>query len=656
MSENRRATDQPMNSGTPNNAAIDRVMNCQSLPSLPGVAMKVLELTSNKNVSSVEIANTIQNDPALTTKVLRTVNSSFYGLSTPCPSIKRATSLLGINTVKSIVLGFSLVESTKNSGLDKRFDMLSYWRRAVYSAAGARTIAIALKHADPEEAFIGALVQDIGVLAFAATLKREYDDVLTLAPADHEQTAEIERIHLGADHAQIGAKLAERWRLPPQVLECIRWHHQPERANPAHEQLLRAVAAGGMAAAVLTDTNDPRKLGRFVVAMRQWGAMEPQVSRNLLIQINDSAAQLAKSMELKTGDSADLGAIMSQAHEQLLATQEDMQRETIELRKSNEDLAKKTVTDALTGAHNRAHFDREVAAAFEMSKSARSPLTVIFSDADKFKSVNDTHGHQAGDAVLIELSRRLRETMDGLGTVCRYGGEEFAIIVPGADESRGLKVAEVLRRRIAAAPFDLSALAPGLSLPITISLGVASQDPAKGITFTTPEELVHQADLGVYAAKKSGRNRVCKGEPEAAPGPTVAPLKVLVIEDDALASRLLSFLFEKHRQFTLTISPTAEEGLALSRQAHSRPDLILCDLHLPGMSGLDAVRNIRGDSATASVPFVIVSASTDATVAASARAAGADDFIDKSQLVSSFEQWVGKFTDLASRPPLAAAA
>jgi diguanylate cyclase (GGDEF)-like protein len=633
-----------MTSEASNNPAIERVMNCQHLPSLPGVAMRVLELTADKNVSSVEIATTIQNDPALTTKVLRTVNSSFYGLPTPCPSIKRATSLLGMNTVKSIVLGFSLVESTKKAGLNKRFDMLSYWRRAVYSAAGARTIAQALRRCDPEEAFIGAMVQDIGVLAFAATLKEEYDAVIAEAAADHEGTSEAERKRLGADHSQVGARLAERWRLPPQVIECIRWHHEPDRSSPALGDLLRAVAAGGLAAAVLADTNDPKKLGRFVVSMRNWGEMDALAARDLLVQINESASQLAKSMDLKTGDSADLSSIMSRAHEQLLATQEDIQRETQELRRSNDELAKKTVTDALTGAFNRAHFDGEVAAAYARSNAERTPLTVIFSDADKFKSVNDTHGHQAGDAVLVELARRLRDALGTLGTVCRYGGEEFAIIVPGADEERGMRLAEALRRKIAAMPFDLSALRPGLSLPVTVSLGVAAHDPAAGSVFAKPEDLVHLADLGVYAAKKAGRNRVCRGAAESeAPG-----VRVLAIEDDPLAARLLGFLFEKHSGFTLSVESTAEAGLAAIRAPGTRPDLVLCDLGLPGMDGLQALRTLRGEPAISTIPFVIVSASGDPAAAATAAAAGADSYIDKSELVSGFDRWVVRLAELAA--------
>src|SRR5262245_29063791 len=114
--------------------ALENVLACPNLPTLPGVAMRVLELTRDPGTSINKIAQVVQNDPALTAKVLKTVNSSYYGLAQPCPSIARAMGILGLNTVKAIVLGFSLVDTTKRAGPDDRFDLAAYWRRAVYGA------------------------------------------------------------------------------------------------------------------------------------------------------------------------------------------------------------------------------------------------------------------------------------------------------------------------------------------------------------------------------------------------------------------------------------------------------------------------------------------------------------------------------------------
>jgi len=640
------------------NQIIERVLNCQSLPSLPGVAMRVIELTQDKNASSVEIAATIQNDPALTSKVLRTINSSFYGLSTPCPSIKRATGLLGLNTVKSIVLGFSLVESTKKAGLDGHFDMLSYWRRGVYSAAGARIISTACNTCDPEEAFVGALLQDIGVLAFSATLKAEYDTAVQKGGMDHDQQLQAERDSLGCDHTQMGALLAERWRLPPQIVECIRWHHEPDKCNPMFDPVVKAVSAGGLAAAALANTDDKRKLGGFISEMRAWFNMEPAAARELLVQINESAGALSKTLELKTGQVADTTKIMAMAHEQLIATQEAIQQESVALRRDNTELSRQSMTDALTGAFNRAYFDRELKMRFERATREKLPLTVLFSDADKFKSINDTYGHQAGDAVLIELAKRLREALTGVGVVCRYGGEEFAIIVPAADVARGGKVAELLRRRVCASPFQVT-LEGGkvIKLPVTISLGIATHDAASSAVFASAELLVHTADQGVYAAKQAGRNCVRMGSQDALP-PASATIRVLAVEDDPLAARLLGFVFDKQRDFTLTFCVTGEEAISriTSPDAGARPQLVLCDLNLPGISGIDVVKAMRASAISAGIPCVMLSATTDPVTQQSAVAAGANFFIEKSDFCSNFDMWIGRLSELTQKPGLRAAA
>src|SRR5262245_20840691 len=203
-------------------ALLDRVLSCPALPTLPGVAVRVLELTRDPNVSITALAQAVQADPALAVKVLKTVNSSYYGLSAPCPSIPRALNLLGLNTVKAIVLGFSLVDSTRAVGLDERFDIAAFWRRAVHCAAPARALAAKTRCCDAEEAFIAALVMDIGVLACFAAIKDEYLAVLKKAPTtDHDKLCEVERAKLGFDHGQAGKLLAERWKLPQRVRDCI---------------------------------------------------------------------------------------------------------------------------------------------------------------------------------------------------------------------------------------------------------------------------------------------------------------------------------------------------------------------------------------------------------------------------------------------------
>src|ERR1700683_4524785 len=142
---------------------VTRIQQCPNLPSLPTIAVQVLDLSAKPGVDIAEIARIISKDPALSTKILRTVNSSFYGRSQHVGTISHALVILGLQSVKTLVLGFSLVTTLRKSK-SKGFKHLQYWRRSIYAATAARTIAIKFNIVQQEEAFLAALLQDIGML------------------------------------------------------------------------------------------------------------------------------------------------------------------------------------------------------------------------------------------------------------------------------------------------------------------------------------------------------------------------------------------------------------------------------------------------------------------------------------------------------------
>jgi two-component system, cell cycle response regulator len=160
------------------------------------------------------------------------------------------------------------------------------------------------------------------------------------------------------------------------------------------------------------------------------------------------------------------------------------------------------ITDALTGLFNRRYMESHLAMLMEQAASRGKPLTALVLDIDHFKSINDTHGHDAGDDVLREFALRIKRSIRGIDLACRYGGEEFVVIMPETDMAVGTMVAERLRRRIAADPFAIQEGAR--AIPVTISIGVAAmrgkEDSAAGI--------VKRADQALYKAKRDGRNRV----------------------------------------------------------------------------------------------------------------------------------------------------
>lgn len=641
-----------------NDPLLERVLSCPNLPSLPGVAVRVLALTRDPNVSLTTMAQTVQADPALSVRVLKTVNSSYYGLAAPCPSIMRAMTMLGLNTVKAIVLGFSLVESTRASDLGDGQDMACYWRRAAYSAAAARAMAIATRCADPEEAFIGALLQDIGVLACLASLRNEYRAVMAHKRPDHDEAAAVETMVLGFDHQRVGRLLAEKWRLPPQIVECVAHHHSPARSVPEHEALVRCVHLGGLVASTLSVPHHAIKLGAFLAKCNAWLRLDDPAARAIIEQAAAGGRELASLLEVPTGEAPDLAAILSEAREQMCLVQEAVQVEAAQLRRSNDELARQTMTDGLTGVFNRAHFDRMLRLHFEQCRAASLPLSVIFIDADNFKLVNDEHGHQAGDAVLMELADRLRAVTPGVGVLCRYGGEEFAIVLPGMWLEEASRIGEACREACAGTPFDLARWGVGLSLPLTISVGVACMDKTTASSITSPDQITHAADQGLYRAKSEGRNRTCTtslSEPARASGPAQART-IMIVEDDPLASRLLSFLFSRNRDLRTIVLRTGEEALEWIESpgpARPCPDAFVCDLHLPGISGCALVRKVRARCGQ-KVPCLVVSAATAPGEQQECLAAGADAFVDKAEFCTNPDRWLSRVVELVDRARAAA--
>jgi two-component system cell cycle response regulator len=160
------------------------------------------------------------------------------------------------------------------------------------------------------------------------------------------------------------------------------------------------------------------------------------------------------------------------------------------------------ITDQLTGLHNRRYMASHLDNLMVQAVRADKPLAFVIMDIDYFKSVNDNHGHDVGDEVLREFAKRIGANIRGIDLACRYGGEEFVVVMPETDAAFAYSVAERLRKSIETTPIDISR-APG-KLGITISIGIASSEG----TGDTADNLLRRADQALYSAKRSGRNRV----------------------------------------------------------------------------------------------------------------------------------------------------
>ena len=156
--------------------------------------------------------------------------------------------------------------------------------------------------------------------------------------------------------------------------------------------------------------------------------------------------------------------------------------------------------DSLTGLHNKRHFDEVFGKEVARADQTQVPLSLIVLDIDHFKKINDNFGHPAGDAVLKHVASVVKGQIRPADTLCRVGGEEFALVLPQTPLNLATQAAELVRAAVESSACDVA----GTIIPATLSLGVAQLAPGEG-----PEALYQRSDERLYAAKHSGRNRVC---------------------------------------------------------------------------------------------------------------------------------------------------
>lgn len=185
-----------------------------------------------------------------------------------------------------------------------------------------------------------------------------------------------------------------------------------------------------------------------------------------------------------------------------VATQIRRKRYNDRLRAGVRKTMEMAVTDGLTGLYNRHYLDRHLGVLVDRALARGRPLSLCMMDIDRFKSINDTHGHDAGDDVLRGFARRVRAAVRGADLACRYGGEEFIVVMPDTPADVAVRVAERLRAAVEADPFNIPS--QGKRIPVTASFGISTLLGRRD----TLEALIKRSDEALYAAKRDGRNRV----------------------------------------------------------------------------------------------------------------------------------------------------
>lgn len=294
--------------------------------------------------------------------------------------------------------------------------------------------------------------------------------------------------------------------------------------------------------------------------------------------------------------------------------------------------------DHLTGLYNRGMFNETLKQAFSLAQRKGASLGLLLFDFDNLKSVNDEYGHLAGDQVLREAAGLALATVRASDMVARFGGDEFAVILPDTDMVDARRVGE----RLVSAFRDRQFAVPGSRQPVTISAGVAAMRPSRELTCHL---LLAQADAALLSAKRGGKDRCCTAEAGESPAPSPAPLptpaarrRALILDDEPSVRDILGRMLGMMGYDTVT-SGTIEDALR-AIETESEFDIVLTDLHLGEGTGIDMLQALK-QKAPLTVKLVVSGYASKETAIECLRH-GAFDFVEKpfafSQLTAAMER------------------
>ena len=350
--------------------------------------------------------------------------------------------------------------------------------------------------------FLTKPVDDVALITRVrnlARLKVLTDEMLMRASTQEQMGFASVGVNL-EDLAQDGQVLVveDRKRPAERIIEALEVEHIVERETDAAAALLRVAECNFdlMIVSLSLEHADGLRLCSQVRSL--------DVTRHLPMMIivePGEEARLLRGLDIGVNDYI-VRPVDSNELVARVRTQVKRKRYVEHLRDRLEETVEMAMLDPLTALHNRRYMMSHLETLLQEATMRDKQVSVLMLDIDYFKVVNDTHGHDAGDAVLREFAERVRRNIRGIDLACRLGGEEFVVVMPDTDLAKAYLIGERLRQCIAAAPFDAGEKASALKM--TASVGVAAIEQPSD----TPSRILKRADQALYCAKRDGRNRV----------------------------------------------------------------------------------------------------------------------------------------------------
>jgi diguanylate cyclase (GGDEF)-like protein len=481
-----------------------------NFPSPPAIAQQIIALAGDPHIDISQVAAAISRDPGIAAKLLRVANSALYSRQRKSANLRQALIVLGLHGATTLALGFFLLgtyRGLRSNGVD--YDR--YWRRAILSASAAKCFGALQNATAVEDIFLAALLQDIAILGVDRSAPDFYRDLPR--NASHREFAAHETARLGIDHAELGAWLLEYWKLPEPLCRAVAWSHAPPIADRSTPPGIAAccVALGSECVEILLAPAAATDFAALAEHASEWLGIDAPAVAEVMGKIVAEIPEIERLFDTKLLQPDAASVILDQARDLLTLRNLQALGQASSSRETNLKLEARTAAlqdaqrrDGLTGLYNRGYLDLMLRREFQAATTGNWPLSVVFVDLDRFKGINETYGHEAGDSVLVTTAKSIASVARDTDCVARYGGEEFVIVLPGL-ASPG---AEIFCQRLIARLRSTLHPIRGTMVSVTASVGLATH--TSKTPFQRASHLINAADRSVYVAKKSGRDRLVR--------------------------------------------------------------------------------------------------------------------------------------------------
>lgn len=488
-----------------------RIESLSYLPTTAAVAVKFVELGKNPDAEPADYARVVMADSSLSTKLLALANSSWAGVRQKVTTVKMAVNLLGLGAVRTLAISYCMTGLHNELRLSSE-ESEAFWEAALSKAVAARRLASLVDPKAADEAFVAGLFQDFALTVIYSVMREPYLALLRDTPRGVAGQLQSERDVFGIDHTEVGRSLAQKMGLPDLFVDTVAYHH-------AYERLTELVEAPAVRDATYVASLFPHMLNGWNRTDADACAEFLRVHAPATSMVDYVAGVQREFIELYSffnegkmpdGQLSELLAQTARAvadNTTMLVTRvnellEEAASAGVMTGQQVQKLEDEASRDKLTGLLNRVGLaDRSHGL---LARAAREGIGfgVCYLDIDRFKTINDTQGHEGGDDVLKEVGARIAGNLPPDSLAARMGGDEFLLLLNCGARQDAVDAAQQILGAVAERAID----ARGASVSVSLSAGLLYVKPSNQVQSLAA--LVSAADKLMYVAKRNGGGQV----------------------------------------------------------------------------------------------------------------------------------------------------